>query len=115
MKKLQTPLKLSHQFWRYYHEISTQTYHFNRHQVEASILRDLKLENLLEFFDSHISTSESILTPNSSIISIHVVAPKSEKSKNDDRGKLMDFRYSLPLNQRPTRIKNLRKFYSKKL
>lgn len=51
LKKLQTPLTLAAQFWRYHHEISNQTYHFNRHQVEAMILRDIKRDDLIEFYE----------------------------------------------------------------
>lgn len=50
-KKLQTPLTLAAQFSRYHYEISNQNYHFNRHQVEAMILRDVKKEDLVEFYE----------------------------------------------------------------
>ena len=51
LKKIQTPLTLASQFWLYHREISSQQYHFNRQQVEASILKSLKQNELLEFFE----------------------------------------------------------------
>jgi secreted Zn-dependent insulinase-like peptidase len=51
MKKMQKPLTLSGQFWQYHREISSQQYHFNRPQVEASMLKGIKLEDVCGFFE----------------------------------------------------------------
>lgn len=44
------PTTLSEQFWKYFKEIAIQQYHFNRANVEASILRSLTLDEVVRFF-----------------------------------------------------------------
>lgn len=44
------PTTLSDQFWKYFREIAIQQYHFNRANVEASILRSLNLDEVVRFF-----------------------------------------------------------------
>jgi hypothetical protein len=44
------PSTLSEQFWKYFKEIAIQQYHFNRSNVEASILRSLTLDEVVRFF-----------------------------------------------------------------
>ena len=51
LKKLQSPLTLASQFWQFHKEISTQQYHFNRNQVEASILKNLNHQDVVEFYE----------------------------------------------------------------
>lgn len=51
LKKLQKPLTLASQFWQFHKEILTQQYHFNRFQVEASILKNLNHQDVIEFYE----------------------------------------------------------------
>lgn len=50
VKKLQNPLTLASQFWQFHREIANQQYHFNRANVEASILKKITQEDVLEFY-----------------------------------------------------------------
>jgi secreted Zn-dependent insulinase-like peptidase len=48
--KLQKALTLADQFWQFFREIANQQYHFNRANVEASVLRDITLDEVLTFY-----------------------------------------------------------------
>jgi insulysin len=51
VQKLPVLLTLSDQFWQYFKEIASQQYHFNRANVEASVLRKITKEEILEFYN----------------------------------------------------------------
>lgn len=50
VKKLPKSLTLADQFWSYFKEIANQQYHFNRINVEASILRAITKDEVVSFF-----------------------------------------------------------------
>lgn len=50
VKKAPKLLTLSDQFWQFYKEISSQQYHFNRVNVEASLLKEIAHEEVLNFY-----------------------------------------------------------------
>lgn len=41
---------LSEQFWDYFREIVIQQYHFNRNNVEASVLKKVTIDEVLNFY-----------------------------------------------------------------
>lgn len=49
-KKLPKSLTLADQFWTYFKEIANQQYHFNRINVEASILKSITKDEVVSFF-----------------------------------------------------------------
>ncbi|KAL7014553.1 hypothetical protein ACKWTF_016003 [Chironomus riparius] len=114
LKKLRTPLTLAAQFWQFHKEISTQQYHFNRSHVEASILKNLTHQEVVEFYDKFIASG----CPTRQVISIHIISSETMKQTrnmpSDAINKienLMDFKNSLQLNPR-TKPKSLRQFYT---
>lgn len=50
VKKAPKLLTLSDQFWQFYKEISSQQYHFNRVNVETSLLKEIAHEDVLNFY-----------------------------------------------------------------
>lgn len=54
LKKLRTPLTLASQFWKFHKEILTQQYHFNRFHSEATILKKLSHQEVVEFYEVRI-------------------------------------------------------------
>lgn len=58
-KKLLKPLTLSNQFWEFYREISSQQYHFNRTNVEASLLKSVTQAEVVTFFKVTFASSLS--------------------------------------------------------
>lgn len=44
------PTTLSEQFWDFFREIVIQQYHFNRSNVEASILKKVTMDEVLKFY-----------------------------------------------------------------
>lgn len=138
-RKLPKTLTLTDQFWEYFKEISTQQYHFNRANVECSLIRKITHQEILDFYEvdqsSVIEKHNSIwhwinfqehISPKSSTrrsMSIHVIykavnqkAIKSQSSLFENYVKvdnIAEFQASMQLY--PTmQTKNLRQFYSKK-
>ncbi|CRL00867.1 CLUMA_CG014118, isoform A [Clunio marinus] len=119
VKKLPNTLTLTDQFWDYFKEISSQQYHFNRANVEASILRNITLEDVSSFYKTFISRE----SPTRRSISIHVtnksedkieIEPQTLEIQNVVKIKnISDFQSSLQLFPL-IRMKNLKQFYSKK-
>lgn len=50
VQKLPKSLKLADQFWQFFKEISSQQYHFNRVSSEASILRHITQDEVVDFY-----------------------------------------------------------------
>lgn len=50
VKKTPKLLTLSDQFWQFYREIHSQQYHFNRVTVEASLLKEIAHEDVVNFY-----------------------------------------------------------------
>lgn len=51
VKKLPKPLTLADQFWQFFREIANQQYHFNRANVEMSLLRSITLDEVISFYN----------------------------------------------------------------
>ncbi|KAG5669690.1 hypothetical protein PVAND_017573 [Polypedilum vanderplanki] len=116
-KKKQKPLTLAGQFWQYHKEIVIQNYHFNRHQVEASILKEISLKDICEFYEAHISPDSA----SQKIISIHIISKETMKKTRhlpssviNKIENLIDFKNTLQLNPRK-KLKSLRQFYSRNI
>ena len=50
IQKLPKFLTLADQFWQYFREISSQQYHFNRANVETSVLRSITQDEVVTFY-----------------------------------------------------------------
>lgn len=68
--RLGKPKKLSELSMRFWDEITSQQYHFDRAEVEVASLRAISKEELLKFFDLYIKHG----APHRRKLSIHVVA-----------------------------------------
>lgn len=51
INKIPKSLTLADQFWQFFKEIGNQQYHFNRANVEASLLRTITREEVLSFYN----------------------------------------------------------------
>jgi len=58
-KRLEKPKKLSVRNGRYWSEILSQHYNFSRDEVEVECLRTLTKEDIVSFYNQHISTTEN--------------------------------------------------------
>jgi len=58
-KRLEKPKKLSVRNGRYWSEILSQHYNFNRDEIEVGCLRKLTKDDILSFYKDHIANSES--------------------------------------------------------
>lgn len=80
-QKLEKPKRLSTQFNQFLNEISLQQYHFDRCEKEVVILKDIKRDELLNYY-------KSFILPNSSgrhALSIHIVSTADGTSTDDSR------------------------------
>jgi secreted Zn-dependent insulinase-like peptidase len=133
-KKL-PPTTLASQFWQFYREIVIQQYHFNRTNVEASILKNITQDEVLNFYQVSLTRFKSFflflialiklqahISPQSKgrqALSIHVLAKSSSDSDEKVSGnfrkidELAEFKNSLQLYP-ISRTISLRQFYSKK-
>jgi len=59
IKRLEKPKKLSVRNGRYWSEILSQHYNFERDKVEVGELRKLTLEDVIKFYKDHIAASDS--------------------------------------------------------
>lgn len=50
IKKLPKSLTLADQFWQFFKEIANQQYHFNRSNVEMSLLKNITHDEVLTFY-----------------------------------------------------------------
>lgn len=50
VKKLPS-MTLADQFWQFFREIANQQYHFNRANVEMSLLRSITLDEVKSFYN----------------------------------------------------------------
>merc|ERR1719476_571316 len=57
-KRLEKPKKLGVRNGRFWSEILSQHYNFDRDQIEVTALRKLTKEDVIAFYTSHISSSE---------------------------------------------------------
>ena len=68
-KRLEKPKKLSVRNGRYWSEILSQHYHFDRDSVEVAMLRSLTREDVVQFYRAHVADS-----PARKKLSCHVVS-----------------------------------------
>ena len=59
-KRMEKPKKLSGRAGKYWSEIVSQQYNFNRDEVETDDLKNITKDNILEFFDTYIDPKSSI-------------------------------------------------------
>lgn len=80
-QKLEKPKRLATQFNQFLNEISLQQYHFDRCEKEVVILKDVKRDELLNYY-------KSFILPNSSgrhALSIHIVSTVDGTPTDDSR------------------------------
>ena len=53
-KRLEKPKKMSARATRYWSEIVSQQYNFNRDEIETDELKNITKDNILEFFDTYV-------------------------------------------------------------
>lgn len=68
--RLEKPKKMSILSSRFWDEITSQQYHFNRAEVEVAYLRTITKADLMAFFDDHIKHG----APHRRKISVHILA-----------------------------------------
>lgn len=61
-KKAVKSLTLADQFWQYFKEISSQHYHFNRVNVEASLLKNVTQDDVGNFYKVNLHLFEELLS-----------------------------------------------------
>ena len=59
-KRMEKPKKLSGRAGKYWSEIVSQQYNFNRDEVETDDLRNITKDNIIEFFDTYIDSKSSV-------------------------------------------------------
>ena len=59
-KRLEKPKKLAGRAGKYWSEIVSQQYNFNRDEIETEDLRKITKDNILEFFDTYIDSKSSV-------------------------------------------------------
>jgi secreted Zn-dependent insulinase-like peptidase len=59
-KRLEKPKKLSGRAGKYWSEIVSQQYNFNRDEVETDDLRNITKDNIIEFFDTYIDSKSNV-------------------------------------------------------
>jgi len=69
IKRLEKPKKLSVRNGRYWSEILSQHYNFNRDEVEVACLRALSKKDIIEFYEDHVAAG-----PGRKKLSCHVVS-----------------------------------------
>merc|ERR1712228_604451 len=99
-KRLEKPKKLSVRNGRYWSEILSQHYNFDRDEIEVALLRSLSKEDIIKFYNEHISNFETRKKLSCHVVSVceggagHSDTPAMvngvDDSANDDKEKLSD-------------------------
>ena len=119
-KRLEKPKKLSSRAGRYWNEIVCQQYNFNRDEIETEAMKEIKKEDILDFFDTYIcpkSDSRKKLTcyivpSDTSEIKPETipdleVAPEHIKDPNSLKSSLSLFAQATPTNNPEDMIRKL--------
>ncbi|XP_064631223.1 insulin-degrading enzyme-like isoform X2 [Lineus longissimus] len=111
---LEQPKKLSTQHAKYWSEISSEQYNFNRDEVEVEHLRTLTKADVMEFYKSYVAAD----APKRRKLAVHIEssAPADEsdatKTENDEEDPAKDGNnlYPVPTLKEPVHIENVPAF-----
>lgn len=80
-QKLEKPKRLSMQFNQFLNEISLQQYHFDRAEKEVIILKDIKRDELLNYYKNFVLSTGT----GRHALSIHIVSTADGNMAQDDK------------------------------
>ncbi|KAK6638804.1 hypothetical protein RUM43_007073 [Polyplax serrata] len=112
--RLEKPKKMSILSSRFWDEITSQQYHFNRAEVEVAYLRTITKADLMAFFDDHIKHG----APHRRKISVHILAKGDGGAGNQPEPEAEFLSSSIdglplpPPYVKPTKVEDVTKFKS---